>query len=145
LLPKDNKRLTKNKNFYLKGRNIIMKNIGWLGIVIIALGLGFSLGWSQSAKIDAIGERKINKIKKSRLIIKKSELIPRKIEILEFYSEILNEISNEEDIKYIENHYAKGEYDYILKENITVKDKSKIYDIFASADLDVIEAIDGCE
>ncbi len=44
LLRKDNKRLTKNEDFYLKGRNIIMKNIGWLGIVIIALGLGFSLG-----------------------------------------------------------------------------------------------------
>ena len=114
-----------------------MKNIGWIGIVIIALGLGFSLGWSQSEKIDTIGERKINKIKKS-------ELIPRKIEILEFYSEVLNEISNEEDTKVIENHYAKGENYYILKENITVEDKSKIYDIFASADLDVIEAIDGC-
>ena len=122
-----------------------MKNIGWIGIVIIALGLGFSLGWSQSEKIGTIGEKKINEIKKGRLIIKKSDLIPRKIEILEFYSEILNEISNEEDQKYIENHYAKGEYNYILKENITVKDKSKIYDIFASADLDVIEAIDGCE
>ncbi len=121
-----------------------MKNIGWLGIVIIALSLGFSVGWSQSEKIATLGEMKINKIKKSRLIIKKSELIPRKIEILEFYSEILNEISNEEDKKYIENHYAKGENDYILKENITVEDKSKIYDIFASADLDVIEAIDGC-
>jgi hypothetical protein len=34
---------------------------------------------------------------------------------------------------------------YILKENITVEDKSKIYDIFMAADLDVIEAIDGCE
>ena len=122
-----------------------MKNIGWLGIVIIALGLGFSLGWSQSEKIATLGEMKINKIKKSRLIIKKSELIPRKIEILEFYSEILNEISNEEDIRYIENHYSKGENYYILKENITVADKSKIYDIFMSADLDVIEAIDGCK
>ncbi len=122
-----------------------MKNIGWLGIVIIALGLGFSLGWSQSEKIGTLGEMKINKIKKSRLIIKKSKLIPGKVEILEFYSEILNEISNEEDKKYIENHYAKGENNYTLKENITVEDKSKIYDIFKSADLDVIEAIDGCE
>ena len=121
-----------------------MKNIGWIGIVIIALGLGFSLGWSQSEKIDTIGERKINKIKKGRLIIKKSELIPRKIEILEFYSEVLNEISNAEDTKVIENHYAKGENYYILKENITVEDKSKIYDIFASADLDIIEPLDGC-
>ncbi len=122
-----------------------MKNIGWLGIATIALGLGFSLGWSQSEKIDTIGERKINEVKNNRLMIKKSELIPRKIEILEFYSEILNEISNEADKKYIENHYSKGENYYILKENITVADKSKIYDIFMSADLDVIEAIDGCE
>ncbi len=122
-----------------------MKNIGWLGIATIALGLGFSLGWSQSEKIDTIGERKINEVKKSRLMIKKSELIPRKIEILEFYSEILNEILNEEDMKYIENHYAKGENYYILKENITVEDKSKIYDIFTSVDLDIIESIDACE
>jgi hypothetical protein len=27
-----------------------MKNMGWLGIAVIALGLGFSLGWSQSGK-----------------------------------------------------------------------------------------------
>jgi len=121
-----------------------MKNIGWLGIVIIALGLGFSLGWSQSEKIQTLGERKIKEIKKNRLMIEKSELIPIKIEILEFYSEILDEISNEEDKKYIENQYSKGEYNYVLKENITVEDKSKIYDIFESADLDVIEAIDGC-
>ncbi len=121
-----------------------MKNIAWLGIVIIALALGFSLGWSQSEKIATLGEKKINKIKKRRLIIKKSELIPKKIEILEFYSEILNEMSNEEDKKYIENHYSKGENNYLLKANITVEDKSKIYDIFASIDLDVIEAIDGC-
>lgn len=121
-----------------------MKNIGWLGIVIIALGLGFSLGWSQSEKIATLGERKINEIKKSRLIIKKSELIPKKIDILEFYSEILNFISNEEDKIYIEHYYSKGENNYILKENITVEVKSKIYDIFTSADLDVIEKIDGC-
>jgi hypothetical protein len=57
----------------------------------------------------------------------------------------LNEISNEEDQKYIENHYSKGENYYILQENIAVEDKSKIYDIFTSADLDVIEPIDGCE
>jgi len=122
-----------------------MKSIGWLGIVIIALGLGFSLGWSQSEKIDTIGEKKINEIKKGRLVIKKSDLVPRKIEILEFYSEVLNQILNEEDMKYIENHYSKGENYYILKENITVEDKSKIYDIFTSADLDIIEPIDGCE
>ena len=121
-----------------------MKNIGWLGIVIIALALGFSLGWSQSAKIATLGEKKINKIKKRRLIIKKSELIPIKVEILEFYSEILNEISNEDDKKYINNRYSKGENNYLLKESITVEDKAKIYDIYASADLDVIEAIDGC-
>ncbi len=108
-----------------------MKNIGWLGIVIIALGLGFSIGWSQSEKIATIGEMKINKIKKSRLIIKKSELIPRKIEILEFYSEILNEISNEENKKYIENHYAKGENDYTRKKGLDVlkKDIIGIYNI----------------
>ena len=122
-----------------------MKSIGWLGIATIALGLGFSLGWSQSEKIDTIGERKINEVKNNRLMIKKSELIPRKIEILEFYSEVLNQILNEEDMKYIENHYAKGENYYILKENITVEDKSKIYDIFTSADLDIIEPIDDCE
>ncbi len=98
-----------------------MKNIGWLGIVIIALALGFSLGWSQSEKISTLGEKKINKINKRRLIIKKSELIPIKVEILEFYSEILNEMSNEEDKKYIENRYSKGENNYILKENITVE------------------------
>ena len=120
-----------------------MKNIVWLGIVIIAFGLGFYLGWSQSEKIGTLGEKKIKKIKKNRLIIKKSELVPRKIEILEFYSEVLNEISNEEDKKYIENRYSKGENYYILKANITVEDKSKIYDIFESAGLDVIEAIDG--
>jgi hypothetical protein len=122
-----------------------MKNIGWLGIAVIALGLGFSLGWSQSEKIDTIGESKINEIKKNRLIIKKSDLVPKKIEILEFYSAVLNQISNEEDRKYIENHYSKGENYYILKENITVEDKSKIYDIFMLADLDVIEPIDSCE
>ncbi len=121
-----------------------MKNIGWLGVVIVALGLGFSLGWSQSERIQTVGERKIKKIKESRLIIRKSGLIPIKIEILEFYSEILNEISNEEDSKYVENHYSKGENNYMLKDNITVEEKSKIYDIFQSADLDVIEAIDGC-
>jgi hypothetical protein len=121
-----------------------MKNMGWLGIAVIALGLGFSLGWSQSGKVDTIGERKINEIKKNRQMIKKSDLIPRKIEILEFYSEVLNQILNEEDKKFIENHYLKGENYYILKENITVEDKSKIYDIFMSADLDVIEPIDGC-
>ncbi len=121
-----------------------MKNIGWLGIVIIALALGFSLGWSQSGKVNTVGEKKIKEIKKSRLIIKKSELIPKKIEILEFYSEILNEMSNEADKRYIENYYSKGENNYILKENISVEDKAKIYDIFASADIDVIEAIDGC-
>jgi hypothetical protein len=122
-----------------------MKNIGWIGIVIIALALGFSLGWSQSEKIDTVGEKKINEIKKGRLIIKKSDLVPRKIEILEFYSEILNGISNEEDTKFIENHYAKGDNYYILKQNITVEDKSKIYDIFTSADLDIVEPVDGCE
>ena len=121
-----------------------MKNIGWLGIAIIALGLGFSLGWSQSEKIDTIGEMKINDVKNNRLMIKKSEMIPKRIEILEFHSEVLNELLNEEDKKYIENHYLKSENYYILKENITVEDKSKIYDIFMSADLDVIEAIDGC-
>jgi hypothetical protein len=78
-------------------------------------------------------------------MIKKSDLIPRKIEILEFYSEVLNQILNEKDRKYIEKHYSKGENYYILKENITVEDKSKIYDIFMSADLDVIAPIDGCE
>jgi hypothetical protein len=71
-------------------------------------------------------------------------LIPKEIEILEFYSEILNGISNEEDKKFIKNHYEKGAKNYILKENITVGDKSKIYDIFTSADLDLIEALDGC-
>jgi len=121
-----------------------MKNIGWLGIAIVALGLGFSLGWSQSEKISTLGENKINKIKKGRLIIKKSKLIPIQVEILEFYSEILNELSNGEDKKYIKNHYLKGENNYLLKENITVEDKAKIYDIFASVDLDLIEAIDGC-
>jgi hypothetical protein len=145
LLLQDNKGLTKNEDFYLKGRNTIMKNMGWLGIAVIALGLGFSLGWSQSGKVDTIGERKINEIKKNRQMIKKSDLIPRKIEILEFYSEVLNQILNEKDRKYIEKHYSKGENYYILKENITVEDKSKIYDIFMSADLDVIAPIDGCE
>ena len=71
-------------------------------------------------------------------------MIPIKVEILEFYSEILNEISNEDDKKYINNRYSKGENNYLLKESITVEDKAKIYDIYASADLDVIEAIDGC-
>jgi hypothetical protein len=121
-----------------------MKNIGWLGIVIISLGLGFSIGWSQSEKVDTVGEKKINEIKKGRLTIKKSELVPRRIEILEFHSEILAGISNEEDKKYIKNHYAKGEDDYILKENLTVEDKSRIYDIFSSADLDIIEPLGGC-
>lgn len=124
-----------------------MKNVGWLGIVmvIIALSLGFSLGWSQSAKTQIIGERKIKKVKKNRLMIKKSGLIPIKVEILEFHSEILNGISNEEDIIYIENHYSKGENDYILKKKITAEEKAKIYDIIKSADLFVIEAIDGCQ
>jgi len=122
-----------------------MKNNRWLVIVIISLGLGFSLGWSQSEKIDTVGEKKINEIKKGRLIIKKSDLVPRKIEILEFHSEVLNEISNEEDTKFIENHYAKGENYYILKQNITEEDKSKIYDIFISAELDIAEPIDGCQ
>jgi hypothetical protein len=145
LLAKNYKRLKKNEDFHLKGRNITMKNIGWLGIVIISLCLGFSIGWSQSEKVDTAGEKKINEIKKGRLTIKKSELVPRKIEILEFNSEILIGISNEEDKKYIENHYAKGENYYILKKNLTVGDKSKIYDIFTSADLDIIEPIDGCQ
>jgi len=122
-----------------------MKNIGWLGIVIVSLGIGFSVGWSQSEKVDTIGEKKIQEINKGRLIIKKSDLIPRKIEILEFHSDVLNGISNEEDTKVIENHYTKGENYYILKENLTVEDKSKIYDIFTSADLDIVEPIDGCE
>lgn len=121
-----------------------MKNIGWLGIAIVSLGIGFSVGWSQSEKVDTIGEKKIQEINKGRLIIKKSELIPKEIEILEFYSEILNAISNEEDKKFIKNHYAKGLDSYMLKENITIEDKSKIYDIFTSADLDIIEPIDGC-
>jgi hypothetical protein len=121
-----------------------MKNIGWLGIAIVSLGIGFSVGWSQSEKVDTIGEKKIQEINKGRLIIKKSELIPKEIEILEFYSEILNAISNEEDKKFIKNHYAKGSDSYMLKENITIEDKSKIYDIFTSADLDIIEPIDGC-
>ncbi len=122
-----------------------MNNIGWLGIAIVSLSIGFSIGWSQSEKVATIGEKKIQEINKGRLIIKKSDLVPRKIEILEFYSEVLNQILNEEDMKYIENHYSKGENYYILKENITVEDKSKIYDIFMAADLDVIEPIDGCE
>ena len=122
-----------------------MKNIGWLGIAIVSLGIGFSIGWSQSEKVGTIGEKKIQEINKGRLIIKKSDLVPRKIEILEFHSEVLNEISNEEDTKFIENHYAKGENYYLLKENITVDDKSKIYDIFSSADLDIIEPVDGCQ
>jgi len=121
-----------------------MKNIGWLGIVIIALALGFSLGWSQSGKIHTLGEKKIKEIKKSRLIIKKSKLIPIKVEILEFYSEILNAMSNEEDKKYIKNNYSKGENNYLLKKNITVEGKAKIYDILASADIDIIEGIDDC-
>lgn len=121
-----------------------MKNIGWLGIVIIALVLGLFLGWSQSGKVHTIGEKKIKEIKKSRLIIKKSKSIPEKIEILEFYSEILNVMSNEEDKRYIKNNYSKGGNNYLLKKNITVEGKAKIYDIFASADLDVIEAVDGC-
>ena len=92
-----------------------MKNIGWLGIVIIALGFGLSLGWFQAAKIHTVGEKKINKINKARLLIQKSTLIPTKVEILEFYSEILNQIPNEEDQKYIEKHYSKGVNNYILK------------------------------
>lgn len=114
-----------------------MKNIGLLGIVIIALGLSFSLGWSQSGKIETLFEGEINKIKKS-------VLIPQKIEILEFHSEILNFISNEEDKKYIEHYYLKGVNNYILKNNITIETKSKIYDIFVSADIDLSEEIDGC-
>jgi hypothetical protein len=57
----------------------------------------------------------------------------------------LNGISNEEDKAYIENHYAKGENYYRLKANITEEDKSKIYDIFISAEIDIIEPIDGCQ
>jgi hypothetical protein len=121
-----------------------MKNIGWLAIVIVSFGLGFSIGWSQSEKVDIVGEKKINEIKNGRLTIKKSDLVPRKIEILEFHSEILAGISNEEDKRYIKNHYAKGEDDYILKENLTVEVKSKIYDIFTSTDLDIVEPLDGC-
>ncbi len=70
--------------------------------------------------------------------------VPLQVKIEDFKKQILYKISNEEHKKYIENHYSKGENYYILKENITVEDKSKIYDIFTSADLDVIEAIDGC-
>ncbi len=43
------------------------------------------------------------------------------------------------------SYLRTSRFSYILKENITVEDKSKIYDIFMSADLDVIEAIDGCK
>ncbi len=121
-----------------------MKNIGWLVIVIVSLGIGFTIGWSQSEKVDTIGEKKIHEIKKGRLSIKKSEVVPRKIEILEFHSDILNGLSNEADIKYIEKQYVKGENYYILKEDLTVEEKAKIYDIFMSADIDIIEAIDGC-
>jgi hypothetical protein len=81
-----------------------MKNIGWLVIAIVSLGIGFSIGWSQSEKVGTIGEKKIQEINKGRLIIKKSDLVPRKIEILEFHSEVLNEISNEEDTKFIEKY-----------------------------------------
>jgi hypothetical protein len=107
--------------------------------------VSIGLGWSQSGKVDTIGEKKIKGIKKNRLMIKKSEFVPKKIEILEFHSDVLNQILNEEDKIYIENHYSKGENYYILKENITKEEKSKIYDIFMSADLDFVEAVDGCE
>ena len=121
-----------------------MKNMGWLAIVMVSLAIGFSIGWSQSEKVDILGEKKIHAIKKSRLSIKKSEAVPRKIEILEFHSEILNGISNEVDIKYIEDRYLKGEDYYILKENLKVEEKSKIYDIFTAVDLDIIDPVDGC-
>ena len=122
-----------------------MKNIGWLGIVIISLCLGFSIGWSQSEKVDTIGEKKIHAIKNGRLSIKKSDVVPRRIEVLQFHSEILAGISNAADKEYIKTQYTKGEDDYTLKENLSVEDKSKIYDIISSTGLDIIDAVDGCQ
>lgn len=122
-----------------------MKNIGWLGIVFISICLGFSIGWTQSEKVDTIGEKKIHAIKNARLSIKKSDVVPTRIEVLQFHSEILAGISNAADKEYIKAQYTKGEDHYTLKENLTVEDKSKIYDIISSTGLDIIDAVDGCQ
>jgi hypothetical protein len=49
------------------------------------------------------------------------------------------------DVAYIKAQYTKGEDHYTLKENLTVEDKSKIYDIISSTGLDIIDAVDGCQ
>ncbi len=92
-----------------------MKNGLWIVNVIVAVFLGVLGGFTARAYYIT------NQISK----------VPVQVKIEDFKNKILNKISNEDDKKYIENRYSKGENNYTLKKGLDVlrKDITGIYNI----------------
>jgi len=96
-------------------RTIKMKNGLWLVIVITAVFLGVLSGFTTRSYYT---RNHINKV-------------PVQVKIEEFENKVLNKISDEEDKKYINNLYSKGEDNYTLKSDLDVlnEDIIEIYNI----------------
>jgi len=92
-----------------------MKNGLWLVIVITAVFLGVLSGFTIRSYYT---RNHINKV-------------PVQVKIEEFENKVLNKISDEEDKKYINNLYSKGEDNYTLKRDLDVlnEDIIEIYNI----------------
>ena len=92
-----------------------MKNNLWIVIVITAVFLGVLSGFTT----------------RSYYIRDHINKVPIQVKIEDFNKEILDKISDEEDKRYIENHYSKGENNYTLKRGLDVlnEDIIEIYNI----------------
>ncbi len=92
-----------------------MKNGLWIVIVIVAVFLGVLSGFTT----------------RSYYIRDHINKVPIQVKIEDFNKEILDKISDEEDKRYIENHYSKGENNYTRKKGLDVlkKDIIGIYNI----------------
>ncbi len=92
-----------------------MKNNLWIVIVITAVFLGVLSGFTT----------------RSYYIRDHINKVPIQVKIEDFNKEILDKISDEEDKKYINKYYSKGENNYTLKRGLDVlsEDIIEIYSI----------------
>ena len=90
-----------------------MKNGLWIIVVIVVLFIGVLGGFTA----------------RSYHIRNQISKVPLQIKIEDFKTQILNKVSNAEHKKYIINHYAENEDNYILKTGIDVS-KNEITEIY---------------